>query len=95
MRYPTTGEVNFTIEDKSAAVEAATSAILQKFGEPQSRADFDGVRLEYDIGWVNIRQSNTEPYLRVIAEGRDKNARDELAGAVIAAITPYLQENDA
>lgn len=95
MRYPTTGEVNFTIEDKSAAVEAATSAILQKFGEPQSRADFDGVRLEYDIGWVNIRQSNTEPYLRVIAEGRDKNARDELAGTVIAAITPYLQENDA
>ena len=28
----------------------------------------DGVRLEYDEGWVNVRKSNTEPYLRLIVE---------------------------
>ena len=28
----------------------------------------DGIRLEYDEGWVNIRKSNTEPYLRLIVE---------------------------
>jgi phosphomannomutase len=30
----------------------------------------DGVRIEFEEGWVNIRKSNTEPYLRLIVERR-------------------------
>ena len=30
----------------------------------------DGLNCEYDEGWINIRKSNTEPYLRLIVERR-------------------------
>ena len=33
-----------------------------------SRSEIDGIRIEYAEGWVNIRKSNTEPYLRLIIE---------------------------
>jgi len=32
--------------------------------------DFDGYRVEFNDWWFNIRPSNTEPYLRLIAEAR-------------------------
>ena len=28
----------------------------------------DGIRVEYAQGWFNLRASNTEPYLRLVAE---------------------------
>ena len=95
MKYPTTGERNFTVEDKEAAVEAAKDKLVEQFGAPESCADFDGVRLEYGNGWVNIRRSNTEPYLRVIAEGKDETERDKLFDTVVGAITPYLRNENA
>jgi phosphomannomutase len=35
--------------------------------------DFDGYRLEFKEWWFNIRPSNTEPYLRFIAEATSKS----------------------
>jgi len=32
--------------------------------------DFDGYRLEFEDWWFNIRPSNTEPYLRYLAEAK-------------------------
>ena len=46
--------------------------------------DADGVRVDTDEGWVHLRPSNTEPIVRLIAEGTDEataNALiDEAAG---------------
>ncbi len=37
----------------------------------------DGVKIDFDDSWVHLRKSNTEPIIRVIAEGRDpEQARD-------------------
>ena len=36
----------------------------------------DGVRLEFDAGWISVRKSNTEPYLRLLVEA---DAPDRLA----------------
>ena len=30
--------------------------------------DFDGYRIEFEDWWFNVRPSNTEPYLRLVAE---------------------------
>ncbi|MDD3545184.1 MAG: phosphomannomutase/phosphoglucomutase, partial [Kiritimatiellae bacterium] len=46
-------------------------------GEPLARADFDGVRVDFAEWWVNVRKSNTEPYLRLVAEAADA---ESLAG---------------
>ena len=38
----------------------------------------DGLRVEYDDGWILVRPSGTEPYVRVTVEARDKKRLDEL-----------------
>ncbi len=40
--------------------------------------DVDGVRLEEDYGWVLIRPSGTEDYIRVTAEAKTREKLDEL-----------------
>lgn len=67
-RYANSGELNYRIEDKDAALARVLAAARGNFGEERSRSDLDGVRVEYGEGWFNIRKSNTEPYLRMIIE---------------------------
>ena len=38
--------------------------------QPMASMDFDGYRVEFADWWFNIRPSNTEPYLRFIAEAK-------------------------
>ena len=68
-RYANSGEMNFKVADKDAAIERVLDA-AKAFGEELGRSDMDGVRLEFEDGWINVRKSNTEPYLRLIAERR-------------------------
>jgi phosphomannomutase len=39
----------------------------------------DGLRIDFDEGWVHLRKSNTEPIIRVYAESADQKAADNLA----------------
>ncbi len=45
--------------------------------------DIDGVKLDFTDGWVHLRKSNTEPIIRIYAEGKSKNEAEELAAAII------------
>ncbi|HHQ45481.1 MAG TPA: phosphoglucosamine mutase [Candidatus Altiarchaeales archaeon] len=42
--------------------------------------DVDGIRVEYDDGWVLVRPSGTEPYVRVTAEAKSKKRLEEIVG---------------
>ncbi|MCH8891803.1 MAG: phosphomannomutase/phosphoglucomutase, partial [Myxococcales bacterium] len=56
LRYHHTGEVNFQVEDPDGRIEALAEA----FGDGrQDRTD--GLLVEYDDWWFNVRKSNTEP----------------------------------
>jgi phosphomannomutase len=44
----------------------------------------DGMRIDKEGGWVQIRKSNTEPVIRIYAEGRTIAEAENLADAVIA-----------
>jgi phosphomannomutase len=66
-RYANTGELNFRVEDKDAAIARALEA-ARSLGAETSRSEIDGFRIEYREGWISIRKSNTEPYLRLIVE---------------------------
>ena len=66
-RYSNSGEVNFQVEDKAAAIERVLSA-AKALAVETGRSEIDGYRLEYAEGWISVRQSNTEPYLRLIVE---------------------------
>ena len=67
-RYANSGELNFRVEDKAAAVERVLATVAAKLPREVSRNAMDGIRVEYAEGWFNLRASNTEPYLRLIVE---------------------------
>jgi len=46
----------------------------------------DGLKIMYPHGWVQLRKSNTEPIIRVYAEGRTSEEAEEFAGKVIAIV---------
>lgn len=46
----------------------------------------DGLWFEHQGGWVQIRKSNTEPVIRIYAEGNTQQAADELADSVIGIV---------
>ena len=48
-----------------------------KLETPTAIMDFDGYRVEFPDWWFNIRPSNTEPYLRFIAEAKSRKLLDE------------------
>lgn len=80
-RYAQSGELNFEIEEKDAALEA----VQDEYGD-RAEVDFlDGVTVDCfaDEGWwVNIRKSNTEPLLRLNAEARDQATLDRIVGEI-------------
>ena len=86
MRYANSGETNFTVQEKDAAIAVVLDA-LKPFGAPDAAYDFDGVRVEYADWWVSVRKSNTEPYLRLIVEARDA----QMLAARMALLTETLE----
>lgn len=75
--YQNSGEINFKLEKKAEAMEAVKEHYFAQ-AEPDAFYDFDGYRLEYPDWWLNIRPSNTEPYLRFLAEAKTKEQLDEV-----------------
>jgi phosphomannomutase len=67
-RYANSGELNYKVADKQAAIARVLAIAAAELPPEVSRSEMDGVRLEFADGWVNVRQSNTEPYLRLIVE---------------------------
>lgn len=87
--YANSGEINFTIEEKETAMEAVKDHFMNS-EKPDTFFDFDGYRLEYPDWWFNIRPSNTEPYLRFLAEAKDQKHLDEKVGEVKNILKPFL-----
>jgi phosphomannomutase len=46
----------------------------------------DGLWIEDKNGWVQIRKSNTEPIMRIYAEGRNENEAENLANRIISIV---------
>lgn len=67
--YSNTGEINFKIEDKLGAMNKVRDYFMDT-EKPDRYLDFDGYRLDFEDWWFNIRPSNTEPYLRFLAEAK-------------------------
>lgn len=71
-RYYSTGEINFKVEDKDEKIEEIT----KKFSAGKIDR-LDGVTVEYNDWWFNVRKSNTEPLLRLNLEGKTKEIMEK------------------
>ncbi len=83
-RYHATGEINFRVPDK----EAAIADLKQTFADGR-QDELDGITVEFgDLGdaawwWFNVRVSNTEPLLRLNLEASTEALRDERRAQLI------------
>jgi len=89
-RYSNSGEINFIVEDKSSAIKAVVDHITTS-EKPQKKYDFDGIRMEFPDWWFNIRPSNTEPYLRFIAEALSPELLQDKVKQVQNILKPFIQ----
>ncbi len=80
-RYWCTGEINFKVEDADRVLEA----VENKFKDARI-SHLDGVTIEYDEWWCNVRKSNTEPLVRVTLEGKTREAMERAKQEVLAIV---------
>ncbi|MGI6497110.1 MAG: phosphomannomutase/phosphoglucomutase [Kiritimatiellia bacterium] len=93
-RYANSGELNYTVSDKDAAIEAVRRDALS-CGAPLRTLDFDGYRIEFAGWWISVRQSNTEPYVRLLLEAATPDLLAERRAAAERALAPFLAEAEA
>lgn len=86
--YANTGEVNFRIEKKQEAMDAVKDYFMEH-EPPLNFLDVDGYRLDFEDWWFNVRPSNTEPYLRFLAEAKTKDLLDAKTKIIFDIIGKY------
>jgi len=80
-RYRASGEINSRVEDQAGKVEEIAAAYVQG---RQDRTD--GLTVEFDDWWFNVRPSNTEPLLRLNVEARTEEILKDKTAEVLAVI---------
>ena len=84
-KYANSGEVNFEVDDKPAAI-ARVLAVAKTLAAESGRSEIDGYRIEYAEGWISVRQSNTEPLLRLIVECDTRERMERWLAALSSAV---------
>jgi len=72
-RYHASGEINFRVRDKAEAL----ASLKHEFSDGNVY-ELDGLSVDYDDWWFNVRPSNTEPLLRLNLEARTAERLDEM-----------------
>ena len=67
-RTSATGEINFKVADKAGLMKA----LSDKYSDGRQDT-LDGITIQYDDYWFNVRASNTEPFLRLNLEANSKD----------------------
>jgi phosphomannomutase len=65
------------------------SSLKRKFASARLNEE-DGLRIDFEDSWVNLRKSNTEPIMRIIAEAKSKKLAVELQKRVLSEIRSLL-----
>jgi phosphomannomutase len=77
------GEINSTVKD----VQSKLHAIEDHFSKSAKSVDhLDGITIEYEDWWFNVRPSNTEPLLRLNVEANNQALMEQKRDEVLAFI---------
>jgi len=83
-RYPLSGEINSEVADTAEVTEAIATTYADLEGVTLDR--LDGLTVSHADWTFNVRPSNTEPLLRLNAEGRDRAIMERVRDDVLALI---------
>ena len=82
-RYVISGEINSKVED----TQAATERVEKTYASDQVTIDhLDGLTVNGDSWWFNLRPSNTEPLLRLNVEASTQAQMETVRDAVLSLI---------
>ncbi len=80
-RYSASGEINSRVTDADTVLEQLSQRYVD---HRQDR--MDGLTVEADTWWFNVRASNTEPLLRLNVEGNDVPTMEQVRDEVLTVI---------
>jgi phosphomannomutase len=80
-RYFASGEINSEVED----VDAVFERLREKYSDGEM-FELDGLSVEFDDWWFNVRPSNTEPLVRLNLEAKTPEMMEEKRDEVLAVI---------
>ncbi len=63
-------------------VDKVLASIKEKY-KTEKVNDIDGVKIDFEQGWVHLRKSNTEPIIRIYSESNNEPAAAKLAQNII------------
>ena len=69
-------------------VDLILKKIAKKF-ENFNISESDGVKVDFEDSWIHLRKSNTEPIIRLYAEGKEMNHVDEIIKEIKELIKNY------
>lgn len=78
-------KIDLTPDLRGPALTAAIARIERAFPEATA-SRLDGLRLDWEGGWLLIRGSNTEPIVRIVAEAADNHTVDEAIARASSAL---------
>jgi phosphomannomutase len=82
-RYHASGEINTRVDDPLAKIEELAAAY------PDGSQDrTDGLTVEFEDWWFNVRPSNTEPLLRLNVEAKTKELLEDRTSELLEEIRP-------
>jgi phosphomannomutase len=82
-RYFASGELNSEVKDKDGKMKELVKMFKS---DAKSVSYLDGIRLEFEDWWFNVRPSNTEPLLRLNLEAKSKKKMEEMRDRILAVI---------
>jgi phosphomannomutase len=83
-RYPMSGEINSEVADQQAALAALEQVFAAR---PEVGIDhLDGLSVSHPAWAFNVRASNTEPLLRLNAEGKDRATMETIRDEALTII---------
>jgi phosphomannomutase len=80
-RYAASGEINTKVKDPHAMIERVAGALKEG-----KQVRLDGLTVEFEDWWCDVRPSNTEPLLRLNVEAKTDELLQEKTAMVLELI---------
>jgi phosphomannomutase len=62
----------------------------QFYKDKESCSVVDGLKIDWENGWVHLRKSNTEPIIRIYSEAKSQDEAEALANKIIVQINEII-----
>lgn len=73
----------------STDIQFIISELANKYSKEKINL-IDGLKIDFDEGWVHLRKSNTEPIVRIYSESISKQKADKLASVFVEEIKSLI-----